>query len=383
MKNLVLLGATGSIGRQTLSVLSELSDWNLLAATCYSDIESLNNIIDNFAPDYAAVGTEEAYNKLKEEGLRENEPEFLVGEEGFSRLAALKKADLVLNAIVGTAGLKPTLSALRAEQTLGLANKESLVIGGEVVEDLLSENDSEILPVDSEHNALFQLLEGKDPASIKRLILTASGGPFLGYDRDELKEVNVAEALDHPNWDMGNKITIDSATLMNKGLEVIEARWLFNYSYDKIDVIVHPESIVHSMIELIDGSWLAELGEPDMQIPIQYVMTYPQRKVRNKSSLQLMGKELKFLQPDLETFPCLKLAYESGKKGKSYPIVLNTSNEIAVDAFLQRKLDFLAIPSFIETMLESHDPIEITNEEEILALDCKIRERGKEVVENC
>ncbi len=380
MKNLVLLGATGSIGQQTLEVLSELEDWNLLAATCYSDVNSMKKIIGKFEPDYTAVGTEESYYKLINNLASKNSPEIFLGDDGFSRLAALKSADLVINAIVGAAGLKPTLAALRTDQTLGLANKESLVIGGKLVNKLLSENNSSILPIDSEHNALFQLMQGKDKKQIKNLILTASGGPFLGYSRKDLKDVDVDAALDHPNWDMGNKITIDSATLMNKGLEVIEAHWLFNYSYDKIEVIVHPESIVHSMVELIDGTLLAEMGKPDMKTPIQYVMSYPHRKKR-ADSLNLRGKELKFLQPDLETFPCLKLAYESGEKGGSYPVVLNAANEIAVEAFLQEKLDFLAIPEFIEKMLDKHESRELNKEEEILAMDCKIRSKAKEVME--
>ena len=383
MRNLVLLGATGSIGQQTLEVLGELDEWNLLAATCYSDIKSLKNIINRFEPAYAAVGTENSYNKLKEELGQGNETEIFVGERGYTRLAAIKEGDLVLNAVVGAAGLKPTLSALRAGHTLALANKESLVIGGKLVQSLLSRNESKILPVDSEHNAIFQLMAGEDYSSIERLILTASGGPFQGYKREDLKNVNVAEALDHPNWDMGNKITIDSATLMNKGLEVIEARWLFDYSYDKIDVIVHPESIIHSMIKLKDGTLLAEMGKPDMKIPIQYVLTYPQRKERADSSLDLLEKELNFFAPDLKTFPCLKLAYESGKKGGSYPVVLNAANEIAVEAFLQEKLEFLGIAKFIETMLEKHEPMKLKDEEEILALDRKIREKAKEVVEKC
>ncbi len=381
MKKLVLLGATGSIGKQTLEIVAKKDDWSLLAASCCTDIESLLEIIDRFQPKYAAAVSEEIAHSLKKRA-KVDDLEVLAGEPGYNRLAGLAEADLVINAIMGAAGLKPTLNALRSGQRLGLANKESLVTGGSLISQAAENTDAEILPVDSEHNAIFQLLEGKNRGEVRRLVLTASGGPFHGYSRSQLADVDVAEALDHPNWDMGRKITIDSATLMNKGLEVIEARWLFDFNYDKIDVMVHPESIIHSLIELTDNTFQAELGAPDMNKPIEYVMSYPRRS-ESSSAFDLFGRELSFKKPDRRTFPCLDLAYESGRREKGYPVVLNAANEMAVAAFLEENLNFMKIPEVIETMLAEHDPVDLKTAGEILELDRQVRKEAREVIANC
>ncbi|SDL61030.1 1-deoxy-D-xylulose-5-phosphate reductoisomerase [Halarsenatibacter silvermanii] len=381
MKKLVLLGATGSIGEQTLEILAKKDDWSLLAASCCSDIEGLLEIINRFQPKYAAAISEEKAHSLEKRAKIDN-LEVLAGEPGYNRLAGLAEADLVINAIMGAAGLKPTLKALRSGQRLGLANKESLVTGGSLISQAADKKDAELLPVDSEHNAIFQLLEGKNSGEVRRLVLTASGGPFHGYSRSQLADVDVAEALDHPNWDMGSKITIDSATLMNKGLEVIEARWLFDFNYDKIDVMVHPESIVHSLIELTDNTFQAELGAPDMKKPIEYVISYPDRS-ESSSDFDLFGRELSFKKPDRSTFPCLDLAYESGRREKGYPVVLNAANEMAVAAFLDENLNFMRIPAVIETMLAEHDPVDLKTAGEILELDRQVRQEAREVIANC
>ena len=382
MKKLVLLGATGSIGEQALEVIDHLDDWSLLAASCYSDIEGLKAAAERFEPQYLAVADEEKRLELKSQLSPGLDPEILTGESGYEELAALSAADMVINAIVGAAGLKPTLAAIEADNRLGLANKESLVTGGSLVAEMLEESSSELLPVDSEHNALFQLLACEERDSVHRLILTASGGPFFGYSRQELEDVSVEQALDHPSWDMGSKITIDSATLMNKGLEVIEARWLFDFNYDKINVMVHPESIVHSLIELKDSTILAEMGEPDMKMPIQHVLTHPHRRKSSGGFFDLAGKNLNFHTPDLEAFPCLKLAYECGRKGQSYSVVLNAVNEVAVEAFLAGRIGFMGIPRCIESMLSAHEPVILKSVEEILALDHRIRNKAEEVIEN-
>ena len=351
MKKIILLGSTGSIGTQTLDVIDSFAgEWEVLALSANSNIDLLEKQARKYRPLYLAIGN----NKLKEEleyRLGDLDIKVLSGDEGLEFLAGELEADLVINSIVGAAGLKPTIAALKAGIKLGLANKESLVIGGEIIEGHFS--DRVILPIDSEHNAVFQLLDGKEAAEVENIILTASGGPFRNYPLDKLDKVTVEEALKHPNWDMGGKITIDSATMMNKGLEVIEARWLFKQSYDKIKVIIHPESIIHSMVEFVDGSILAEMSLPDMRLPIQYVLTYPERRPSKRERLDLASLgQLNFQEPDYEKFPALRLAYEAGRAGGTMPVVLNGANEIAVAAFLERKIPFTMIPELIEKVMD-------------------------------
>lgn len=279
----------------------------------------------------------------------------LKGNEGLIEAAAHSKSTLVLSAIVGFAGLRPAIAALEAGKDLALANKETLVAAGHIITDLAKAKNCRILPVDSEHSAIFQCLNGESAKQVKRLILTASGGPFRGYNTEQLKRVTVEECLRHPNWSMGKKITVDSATLVNKGLEVIEAHWLFNVSYDCIEVLVHPQSIVHSMVEYVDGSTIAQLGMPDMRIPIQYALTYPDRLPSTALTLNLacLGS-LTFSEPDHEVFPGLNLAYQAGRQGGSFPCVYNAANEVAVNAFLAGKISFLDIYTIISTTLNSH-----------------------------
>ncbi|MGM0420537.1 MAG: 1-deoxy-D-xylulose-5-phosphate reductoisomerase [Bacillota bacterium] len=384
MKNLVILGSTGSIGEQALAVVSHLNTWNITALSCHSNITRLADQADRFRPEYLVVFNPSGGEDLKELLPADYKPEILSGREGYKQIAALPEADIVINAIVGAAGLEPSLQAVQAGHKIGLANKESLVIGGNLIMPQVNQGEAEILPIDSEHNAIFQLLQGKAGSEVDSLILTASGGPFRGYSAQELSEVTVADALNHPNWEMGSKITIDSATLMNKGLEVIEAYWLFACSYDKIKVIVHPESIIHSMVQLVDGSILAEMGPADMKIPIQYALTYPARQdsLGQKLDLAALGS-LNFQEPDLKAFPALRLAYESGKKGEGYPVVLNAANEIAVQAFLDEKIKFKQIPEIIEDMLEAHSPQKLTDLSDVLALNQEVRVKTEEVIHKC
>ena len=384
MKNLVLLGSTGSIGEQTLDVLEKLDNWNLKAISCYKSIDKIRKQAIKFRPDYIAIYNETDLKELKKDFPIDYDPEILIGASGFAELAGLNNVDMVINAIVGAAGLEPSYNAIMNNNKLGLANKESLVIGGNLIIPLAREKNVDIIPIDSEHNAIFQLLDGKDRDQVSQLILTASGGPFYGFTADQIEDVTVEDALAHPNWDMGSKISIDSATLMNKGLEVIEAYWLFDCSYDKIDVIIHPQSIIHSMVELIDGSILAELGTADMRTPIQYALKYPDRgsNIAGKLNLKEISR-LEFDSPDLETFPALKMAYESGKASKGYPIVLNAANEIAVKAFLNKKISFTDIPRVISKMLDKHEPGEFDTLDEILNLNRTVRNMTEEVILTC
>ena len=384
MKNLILLGSTGSIGEQTLDVLENLDEWNLKGISCYKNIDKVKKQAIKFRPDFIAIYDRADIEDLKAGLPDDYDPEILIGTLGFAELAGLNNIDMVINAIVGAAGLEPSYNAILNDNKLGLANKESLVIGGNLIIPLAKEKDVDIIPIDSEHNAIFQLLDGKDRSEVSQLILTASGGPFYGYTANEIEDVTVEDALNHPNWNMGSKISIDSATLMNKGLEVIEAHWLFNYSYDKIDVIIHPQSIIHSMVELIDGSILAELGTADMRTPIQYALKYPDRgtNVASKLNLKEIGK-LEFDTPDLKTFPALKMAYESGQKGKGYPVVLNAANEIAVKAFLNKKIKFTDIPGIIATMLDRHNPDEFDTLDDIIDLNRTVRNMTEEVILTC
>ena len=380
MKEITILGSTGSIGCQALEVISELKTWQVKALTAYQNIELLYKQIKKYQPEFVVVVDEQAAQNLENKlTATSNKTEVLSGKDNL-KTAAAEKVDLLLNAVVGFAGLEPSVAAAEAGNDIALANKESLVSGGPVLTRLVKENNVKLLPVDSEHNAIFQLLKGHQ-SELDEIILTASGGPFFSYSQEELTEVTVEDALNHPNWEMGSKITIDSASLMNKGLEVIEAHWLFDCDYDDIKVLVHPQSIVHSMIRLLDGTILAEMGPADMKIPIQYCLTYPRRLETAGSNLELdQIAALEFFQADTDKFPNLKYAYTAGKAGGTFPAVLNAANEIAVYSFLKGEIPFLAMSRVVASVLDRHQNISEPDLEAILNADQEARRLAVEVI---
>lgn len=371
MKNISLLGATGSIGIQTLDVIaSHPNEFKLVAMSFGTNYQKGIEIISKFHPKFVSVKDKATYDILKDTFTKED-ISFHYGEEGLIEAAIYDGVDVLVNAVVGSVGLIPTLRAIENNITIALANKETLVTAGHIVTELAKKHNVSILPVDSEHSAIFQCLQGENEKSIERLIVTASGGSFRDKTRDELEGVTVEQALNHPNWSMGAKITIDSATMMNKGLEVIEAHWLFNMPYEKIDVLLHKESIIHSLVEFQDHSIIAQLGTPDMRVPIQYALTYPIRLplVHGKRlDLSEIG-QLHFEKADFSRFRCLQYAYESGKIGGTMPTVLNAANEEAVAAFLKGKISFLHIENLIETSLEKHENIALPSLEQIQEVD--------------
>ncbi|NLM96121.1 MAG: 1-deoxy-D-xylulose-5-phosphate reductoisomerase [Halanaerobiaceae bacterium] len=379
MKKLVLLGSTGSIGTQTLDIIDAFSDeWKVIGLSANSNLDLLEKQARKYEPLYVVIMNERAKKEL-EDRLSDLKATILVGEEGLEFLAGETDADFVINALVGAVGLKPTIAALKAGRKIGLANKESMVIGGEIINKYFPERD--ILPIDSEHNAIFQILEGEKSSDVENIILTASGGPFRNYTLESLKKVTVEEALRHPVWNMGNKITIDSATLMNKGLELIEAHWLFNQPYDKIKVVIHPESIIHSMVEFVDGSIKAVLSTADMRLPIQHVLTFPERRQCKVKKLDLYEiAQLNFSKADYNKFTALKLAYQAGRAGGTMPVVLNSANEIAVSAFLKREITFLDITAIIEKVLNMHENIQDPLLEDIYEVDRWARSKTREVI---
>lgn len=377
MKKISILGGTGSIGTQTLDVVRNSDDIKVVGISANSSTEKMKEIIKEFKPKYVAMMKEECAEELKE-FCKENsfEIEVYSGLEGLVKISVLDEIDMVVTSVVGMIGLVPTMEAIKAKKDIALANKETLVVAGELVMKAAEENGVKILPVDSEHSAIYQSLRGNDLSTLKKIILTASGGPFRGKKEEELKEITLEEALNHPNWSMGKKITIDSATLMNKGLEVIEAHWLFNCDYDNIQVVVHPQSIIHSMVEYTDGAIIAELGSADMRLPIQYALNYTERKKEVAKSIDFYEiSKLTFEKPDMDTFKCLKIAYEVGKRGGLLPTVLNGANEVAVQLFLDRKIKFLEIAEIIEkTLREFKDECKKElNLDNIIALDKKVR----------
>jgi len=374
MKKIAILGSTGSIGSQALEVLDKIenkAEFEISALACNSNLEKFIPQIKKFRPKRVYIKDFEAYKKLKSEFRN---LEILTGEDGLIE-AATKDTDILLTATTGTVALKPTLKAIEKNIDIALANKETLVMAGDIVISNAKKNNVKILPVDSEHSAIFQSSNG-DFSLINRILITASGGPFLNKTTDEIYKAAAKEALNHPNWNMGKKITIDSATLMNKGLEVIEAHHLFNTPYEKIKVVVHPESIIHSAIETVDGSVLAQLGNPSMHIPIQYALTYPNRvKGIKTESFSFFDKKLTFFPPDFEKFPCLKMAYEAGKKGGVYPCVLNAANEIAVYEFLRGEITIKEIVKTVETALNKAPDIKTPSLEDIFETDKETREK--------
>ena len=374
MKVISLLGATGSIGKQTLDVIREHRDvFQLAAISVGRNIEAVRGIIQEFSPKLVSVQLKEDYERLK---LEFPHVKFTYGDEGLVEVAVYPDSEIVVNAVIGSIGLPATIQAIKEKKKIAIANKETLVTAGHIVMDMANQYGVPIIPVDSEHSAIFQCLQGEQKKNIERLIITASGGSFRDKKRSELENVTVNEALNHPNWSMGKKITIDSATMMNKGLEVIEAHWLFNIPYEKIDVLLHRESTIHSMVEFHDSSIIAQLGTPDMRVPIQYALTYPDRlPLVNSNRLNLATlKTLHFEEMDFERFRCLKFAYEAGKTGGTMPTVLNAANEIAVDAFLKEKIKFLEIESLIEEALEYIEVINHPSLDDILSIDQYTRE---------
>lgn len=381
MKRLAILGSTGSIGVSTLEIVSEHPErFQVVALTAGKNLALLEEQINRFRPDLVAVPDQENARRLKER-LGDNGPRVLYGTEGLIACAVESPADMVVSAIVGAAGLEPTLAAIQSGRDVALANKETLVIAGELVMAAAAKSGCRIFPVDSEHSAIFQSLEGHRKVDVRRLILTASGGPFRNWSLDDLQEVTPQDALAHPNWTMGRKITIDSATMMNKGLEVIEAHWLFDIPVDNIAVHIHPESIVHSLVEYVDGALLAQLGIPDMKTPIAYAMTYPERLPLDLPALDLcrLG-QLHFAAPDSQCFPCLGLAYDAIRSGGTTPAVLNAANELAVDAFLHERIGFLDIPRVIGTVVAKHKNSSASDLEQILAADNWARLTAQDVV---
>jgi 1-deoxy-D-xylulose-5-phosphate reductoisomerase len=375
MKKVLVLGSTGSIGRQALEVIGRSDQLQAVGLAAGSDWATVVQQAREHGVPMVALADE----KAAQQASADWSGRVLSGDEGIRELIATSGADLVLNSIVGAAGLGSTIVALTEGIDVALANKESLVLGGELVMALAEATGTRLLPVDSEHSALFQLIGGEAPGTVERLVLTASGGPFRG--RDDLADVSVADALAHPTWRMGGRITIDSATLMNKGFEAIEAHHLFAVPYEQIEVVVHPQSLVHSLIDLVDGSSLAHLGYPDMRVPISYALHYPERADVDVPQLDLAAAgSLTFERPDLETFACLRLALEAGRAGGTAPTVLNAADEVAVAAFLEERIPFTAIPAVIERVLEEMPANSVSHFDDLFAADAEARERTQEQV---
>lgn len=372
MRSVSILGSTGSIGCNTLKVIEHLGDMRIVAMAAGRNVAKFGEQIAKFKPEVvsceSASAAEELQRQLHRLGARE--PHIETGENGLVAVATHEQADTVVSATVGAVGFIPTLRAIEAGKRIALANKETLVMAGELMTKAAERSGAEILPVDSEHNAIHQCLRGETKREVKRLILTASGGPFRRSTKDEIESASREQALDHPNWRMGDKITIDSATLMNKGLEVIEAKWLFGFEADQISVVVHPQSVVHSMIEMVDGSVIAQLGVTDMRHAIQYALTFPDRRENQVPPLDIttMG-DLTFEKPDLDRFPCLGHAYEALRAGGTMPTVLNGANETAVQAFLDGKIKLSDIARINEEVMKTHVPIQVCDIDTILAAD--------------
>lgn len=383
MKKITLLGSTGSIGISALDVIEKNPERFCVAALAAGDnIELLIKQTEKFHPQIIYVKTKEKAAILKSSLNNNSNIEVLYGKEGIKEVASFPEADIVISAISGAAGLMPTLAAIEAGKDVALANKETMVIAGEIVTKVSKKKGVKILPVDSEHSAIFQCLDGQRRNFLKKIILTASGGPFRKMTKKQLQSVKPEHALKHPNWKMGKKITIDSASLMNKGLEVIEAKWLFDVQISQIDVLIHPQSIVHSMVEFIDGSILAQMGIPDMRVPIAYALTYPERIENSLPPLNFIKNgKMEFMKPDTKIFPCLKLAYDAGIAGGTNPAVLNAANEVAVEEFINGKIKFTNIPKIIEKVLSLHDAVNEPSLEEIIQADRWARQQAQKIIE--
>jgi len=382
MKHLTILGATGSIGTSTLEIVAAHPDrFRIEALTAGANLELFARQIERFSPRLAVVHDEKLAAELAAMLPAGGRPEIMFGVEGLVAAATMTETELVVAAIVGAAGLVPTAAAIKAGKDIALANKETLVTAGNLFMELIEQHGVRLYPVDSEHSAVFQSIAGHRSNDIARIILTASGGPFLTRPLDSLDAVTVADALNHPNWSMGKKISIDSATMMNKGLEIIEARWLFALPPEKIAVNIHPQSIVHSMVEYVDGSVIAQLGTPDMKAPIAYALSYPERIATGVKPLDLTALSgLTFFKPDNDRFPALRLAYRALAAGESMPAVMNAANELAVEAFLQGRIGFTAIPELIERVMEAHAACRLTSIADVLEIDLWSRAITRELL---
>ena len=372
MRKVSILGSTGSIGTQALDVVrANKEKFQVTALACGRNLELLSEQIKEFAPKIAVIESADDAKVLAE---RHPEVEIFCGEEGLVT-AATSDCDMVINSLMGMRGLVPTYAAIQAGKDIALANKETLVAGGELVMDAVKQNSVKMLPVDSEHSAIFQCLQGNEGKEIKKILLTASGGPFRGWSLEQLESVTLAQALKHPKWTMGQKITIDSATMMNKGLEVIEAKWLFDVDLDQIQILVHPQSIVHSAVEFMDTSVIAQLGLPDMRIPISIALAYPDRIPYQGPSLDFFkdGANLTFEEPNPAVFKCIQMAYDASRAGGSYPVVLNAANEILVDMFLKEQIRFIDIQNRLEDILDKHNPTYHVTLDDIIAIDEETR----------
>lgn len=369
MKKIAILGSTGSIGTQTLDIVRENSDLQVVALAAGTNVTLMEEQIREFHPNLVAMWDEKAARDLQER-VKDLSVKVVSGMEGLTEVSVHKDSQVLVTAIVGMIGIKPTIAAIEAGKDIALANKETLVTAGHIIMKLAAEKGVSILPVDSEHSAIFQSMNGEKRQQINKILLTASGGPFRGRTRDELETMSVEDALKHPNWSMGQKVTIDSASLVNKGLEVMEARWLFDVSLEDIQVVVHPQSIVHSMVEYVDGAVIAQLGVPDMKLPIQYALFYPDRRFLRGRRLEFYDlANLTFEKPDMETFTGLKLAYESARIGGTMPTVFNAANEMAVKLLLKHQIKFLQIPEIIEGAMKNHKVSANPNIEQILATE--------------
>jgi len=378
-KKLSILGSTGSIGTQTLDIVRKFPDkFQVVALSCNQNIELLKKQIEEFKPKIAAVFDEKKADELKAEIPIHK------GMDGLLKVAALGEAHTIINSLVGSIGVEPTIKAIENLKNVALANKETLVTAGDIINKKLKFHKTDLLPIDSEHSAILQCIRGEKPEDINKITITCSGGAFKNKTKEELKQVTASDALKHPTWNMGAKITIDSATLMNKGFEVIEAHWLYNMPYSKIDVVIHPQSIIHSLVEFKDHSVIAQLGMPDMKIPIQYALNYPDRLENNNlPKLNLAEKQqLTFKEPDLERFPCLAMAYDAGIKGGTLPAVLNAANEIAVKHFLNNKIKFTDIPRIVMQAIDSHAVIKNPDLEQILDIDKRVKEDTEKEITN-
>lgn len=378
-KKITILGSTGSIGTQTLEVLRNLKDIEVVALTANNNIDLLEKQIYEFNPKIVVVMDQKKAEELSSR-IEGKNVEVLHGLDGLVAVSTLQEIDTVVTSVVGNIGLKPTYEAIKAGKDIALANKETLVSAGKLIINLAKEHNVNIYPVDSEHSAIFQSIQGNYENKIRRILLTASGGPFRGKDREFLKNVTVADALNHPNWSMGKKITIDSSTLMNKGLEVIEAKWLFDVDVEDIEVLIHPQSIIHSGVEFEDGAVITQMGEPDMKVPIQYALTYPNRVKNDYPKIDFsVRNNLTFEKPDMDTFRCLRLAYDALKCGGTMTTVLNGANEIAVERFLNEEISFLQIPELIEKTMNAHDVIYDYDIDDLLEADAWSKEYARKL----
>lgn len=378
MKKIALLGSTGSIGTQTLEIVRNHSELQVVSLTANSNVDTMEKQAREFSPKLVVMHDENAANELKAR-LSDTDITVKSGMDGLIEAACIAEADIVLTAVVGMIGIKPTIAAIKAHKDIALANKETLVCAGHIIMPLIKECNVKLYPVDSEHSAIFQSLNGENHADVEKILITASGGPFRTKSKDELKNMTVEDALAHPNWNMGSKITVDSATLVNKGLEVMEACWLFDVPLEKIQVVVHPQSIIHSMVQYVDGAIMAELGAPDMKLPIQYALFYPNRPYLDTRRVDFYElSQMTFEKPDPDKFEGFALAMEAAKAGGSMPTVFNAANEVAVAMFLNREIGFTDIPRLIKAAMDNHKVIDNPSVDEIL----KAEKEATEIVKN-